>query len=144
MARCYQATSHYLSQCRPSSVLPYGITWPQWVKEKSFMGIFSQCFRIKNDCINSSAIFLFHSCLCLPGRLRGGGLFQFTSRATRYQPATSLWSLWLTKRQGQLLGCRGVWLQFHQFHWTNLPAGASEGEARGCGWGMDGWKGKYI
>ena len=26
-----QATSYYLSQCRHSSLLPYGITWPQWV-----------------------------------------------------------------------------------------------------------------
>ena len=32
MAWCRQATSHYLSQCWSSSVLPYGITRPQWVK----------------------------------------------------------------------------------------------------------------
>ena len=32
MAWCRQATSHYLNQCWPSSVLPYGITRPQWVK----------------------------------------------------------------------------------------------------------------
>ena len=31
MAWCRQATSHYLSQCWPRSVLPYGITSPQWV-----------------------------------------------------------------------------------------------------------------
>ena len=31
MAWCRQATSHYLSQCWPSSMLPYGITRPQWV-----------------------------------------------------------------------------------------------------------------
>ena len=31
MARCRQATSHYLSQCWPSSLSPYGITRPQWV-----------------------------------------------------------------------------------------------------------------
>ena len=31
MAWCHQATSHYLSQCWPRSVLPYGITGPQWV-----------------------------------------------------------------------------------------------------------------
>ena len=28
---CCQATSHYLSQCRPSSVLAYGVTGPWWV-----------------------------------------------------------------------------------------------------------------
>ena len=31
MAWCRQATSHYLSQCWPSSMLPYGVTRPQWV-----------------------------------------------------------------------------------------------------------------
>ena len=32
MAWCHQATSHYLSQCWPRSVSPYGVTRPQWVK----------------------------------------------------------------------------------------------------------------
>ena len=31
MAWCRQATSHFLSQCWPSSMSPYGITRPQWV-----------------------------------------------------------------------------------------------------------------
>ena len=34
MAWCRQATSHYLSQCWPSSMSPYGVTRPQWVKNK--------------------------------------------------------------------------------------------------------------
>ena len=28
---CHQATSHYLSQCWPTSLSPYGVTRPQWV-----------------------------------------------------------------------------------------------------------------
>ena len=32
MAWCCQATSHYLNQCWPRSLPPYGITRPQWVK----------------------------------------------------------------------------------------------------------------
>ena len=36
MAWYRQATSHYLSQCWPRSMLPYGITMPQWVN-KLFM-----------------------------------------------------------------------------------------------------------
>ena len=32
MAWCRQATSHYLSQCLPRSLSPYGATRPQWVK----------------------------------------------------------------------------------------------------------------
>ena len=31
MAWCRQATSQYLSQCWPRSMLPYGVTRPQWV-----------------------------------------------------------------------------------------------------------------
>ena len=31
MAWCHQATSHYLSQCWPSFLSPYGVTRPQWV-----------------------------------------------------------------------------------------------------------------
>ena len=33
MVWCCQATSHYLSQSWPRSLLPYGITRPQWVKK---------------------------------------------------------------------------------------------------------------
>ena len=31
MAWCRQATSHYLNQCWPRSLPPYGVTRPQWV-----------------------------------------------------------------------------------------------------------------
>ena len=33
MAWCRQAASHYLSQCCPKSLSPYGVTRPQWVKQ---------------------------------------------------------------------------------------------------------------
>ena len=33
MAWCRQATSHYLSQCWPRSLSPYGVTRPQWIKD---------------------------------------------------------------------------------------------------------------
>ena len=32
MAWCRQATSHYLNQCWPTSLPPYGVIRPQWVK----------------------------------------------------------------------------------------------------------------
>ena len=35
MAWCRQATSHYLSQCRPRSMSPNGVTRPQWVNTLS-------------------------------------------------------------------------------------------------------------
>ena len=31
MAWCRQATSHYLNQCWPRSISPYGVTGPRWV-----------------------------------------------------------------------------------------------------------------
>ena len=31
MAWCRQATSHYLNECLPTSLIPFGITRPQWV-----------------------------------------------------------------------------------------------------------------
>ena len=34
MAWCHQATSHYLSQCWPKSLLPYDVTKSKWVKLK--------------------------------------------------------------------------------------------------------------
>ena len=34
MAWCRQAASHYLSQCCPKSLSPYGVTRPQWVKPR--------------------------------------------------------------------------------------------------------------
>ena len=37
MAWCRQATSHYLSQCWPRSLSPYGVTSPQWVKITRFL-----------------------------------------------------------------------------------------------------------
>ena len=38
MAWCHQATSHYLNQCWPRSLPPYGVTRPQWVKGIYFRG----------------------------------------------------------------------------------------------------------
>ena len=37
MAWCRQATSHYLSQCWPRSLSPYGVTRPQWVNKEYMM-----------------------------------------------------------------------------------------------------------
>ena len=37
MACCRQAASHYLSQCCPKSLSPYGVTRPQWVNKVNFL-----------------------------------------------------------------------------------------------------------
>ena len=41
MAWCRQAASHYLSQCCPRSLSPYGVTRPQWVNSLFLSG--SKC-----------------------------------------------------------------------------------------------------
>ena len=43
MAWCHQATSHYLNQCWPRSMSPYGVTRPQWVNEISMSLIVIYC-----------------------------------------------------------------------------------------------------
>ena len=48
MAWCRQATSHYLSQCWPRSLPPYGITKPQWVKSKHFKVMICRDWHIKS------------------------------------------------------------------------------------------------
>ena len=45
MAWCRQATSHYLNQCWPRSLLPYGVAMPQWAKVNSL-----QLIQIMKTC----------------------------------------------------------------------------------------------
>ena len=63
---CRRATSHYLSQHWPNSMLPYGVTRPQWVNfcvtflwRKSYEGWFrwaeSTC-RMRNDISDNRAL----------------------------------------------------------------------------------------
>ena len=40
MVWCRQATSHYLSQYWPSSMSPYGVIMPQWVKQMMTINIY--------------------------------------------------------------------------------------------------------
>ena len=49
MAWCRQAASHYLNQCRPISVSPYGTTRPQRVNVMSLMRM-AQCGWIRIAC----------------------------------------------------------------------------------------------
>ena len=54
MAWCHQATSHYLSQCWPRFMLPYGITGPQWVNVLAdhlvLYGAMPLAFKIEISC----------------------------------------------------------------------------------------------
>ena len=62
MAWCRQATSHYLSQCWPRFMSPYGVTRSQWVK----LTVVKRCHinSLVQDSSNSSvlAMELLQSC----------------------------------------------------------------------------------
>ena len=51
MAWCHQATSHYLNQCWPRSMSPYGVTRPHLVKEVTYP--FILIFPHLNLCIST-------------------------------------------------------------------------------------------
>ena len=53
MAWCRQATSHYLSQCWPSSLSPYGVTRPQWVKSLISSPRLTMCSIFVNNIFKS-------------------------------------------------------------------------------------------
>ena len=40
MAWCRQATSHYLNQCWPRSLSPYGVTRPEWVNSTCLKSVY--------------------------------------------------------------------------------------------------------
>ena len=70
MAWCRQAASHYLSQCCPRSLSPYGVTRPQWVKWNFNQNpqIFIQENTFKIFLFETSAIFILVLCkVKLPG-----------------------------------------------------------------------------
>ena len=53
MAWCRQATSHYLSQCWPRYMSPYGVTRPQWVKSLWQPLHFQYHYAIKQRIVSS-------------------------------------------------------------------------------------------
>ena len=57
MAWCRKATSHYLSQCWPTSMSPYDITRPQWVKwwYRILVSFFMAIIDQKNVCFDITA-----------------------------------------------------------------------------------------
>ena len=56
MAWCRQATNHYLSQCWPRSMSPYGVIRPQWVNVYGLANC-SLIYRLLWICDNVSLVF---------------------------------------------------------------------------------------
>ena len=63
MAWCRQATSHYLSQCWPRSLSPYGVTRPQWVKTRKFIivGSFYAFISVQIWCFRKIGDYILHA-----------------------------------------------------------------------------------
>ena len=62
MAWRRQATSHYLSQCWPRSLSPYGVTRPQWVNSNSLRkSVLSEICLKNSDLLKSSLTLAFFS-----------------------------------------------------------------------------------
>ena len=57
IAWCRLATSHYLSQCWPRSLSPYGVTRPQWVNKRAPGGHLHQSGAKPNLVANGSSQF---------------------------------------------------------------------------------------
>ena len=64
MDRCRQATSHYLSECWPRSLLPYVITRPQWVN------VFFLCRLIVLEIFHTHSTHILLGCRTAPRHLK--------------------------------------------------------------------------
>ena len=58
MAWCRQAPSHYLSQCWPRSLSPYGVTRPQWVNALATRLFFQQIVWTNNKTKHQRSVLL--------------------------------------------------------------------------------------
>ena len=65
MAWCHQATSHYLSQCWPRFMSPYGVTRPQWVEVSVILNLMFTCSYIL-EFMHRQAIALWLECSRFP------------------------------------------------------------------------------
>ena len=78
MAWCHQTASHYLSQCWPRSMPPYGVTMPQWVNMAAL--VYDIAKHIYRKC-------LFHSISCEHNSL----LFTWKELSTGFKAMTWQW-----------------------------------------------------
>ena len=60
MAWCRQATSHYLSQCWPRSLPPYGVTRPQWCNTLATTSVIKGCVCTRlHECLQTTGIIVW-------------------------------------------------------------------------------------
>ena len=88
MAWCHQATSHYLSQCWPRCLSPYGITRPQWVN----LGSYSCSNTVMMDCVitrvNCTDLLMVNSGIHkIPSSTNTGDIQIHSLSASKFDPA---------------------------------------------------------
>ena len=121
-AWCWQATSHYLRQCWPSSLSPYSITRPQWVKE-----IPVQQWPIMIDTLGTGWCFFF-SFQIYDFLLHYGDLYleHFLPKCTEKNLQTSLWQIDADTQNGCNITfsyscsstCKKIVVFSFKFHWS--------------------------
>ena len=82
---CRQATSHYLSQCWPRSLLPYGVTRPQWVKGLALEVIFICCvcqWSYSTGCLWETGCIWFYEKPSFDMSIQSGFMIQPISEAS--------------------------------------------------------------
>ena len=62
VAWCHQATSHYLSQCWPRSLSPYGVIRPQWVNVQDWLLEAWLCHDMSRSALDQAVV----CCLTAP------------------------------------------------------------------------------
>ena len=113
MAWCHQATSHYLSQCWPRSLSPYGVTRPQWVNIIAADGLTMQVrgSKIAVSCIKYPGIIL---CMC---PVNGRRCYNVTLSLIGWAHTQN--NPWIPiKTQKGFIGCSstdGIWDKNHQW-----------------------------
>ena len=116
MAWCRQAASHYLSQCCPRSLSPYGVTRPQWVNityHRSEKGVpWTALFITQFLCLETidNTHWWLSTRLCFLLRC----YFQMTTVETLYNTINFCWSTHkrhsIARPKGRGMGCL-LWVQ---------------------------------
>ena len=121
MAWCRQTTSHYLSQCWPRPLSPYGVTRPQWVNELLLESCWGTYYSYGNDDKDNDSI-RSQFCTCHDG--------------WAVVICTKLWSDWVVRIQ---IKARRIFTRFQQWAQTLFVkwfAGPTNEETSNGSWCM--------
>ena len=110
MAWCYHATSHYLSQCWPRSLSPYGVTRPQWVNI-----VYLKTFYTERILIRKLINLLWPSDTIW--RHRSGSTVAYVMAWCLTTPSHYLNQCWLIISKVQWHSCEGMFQKRYLNYW---------------------------